>query len=157
MDIDYDKPGHCCKCHQEIAEFGGSDSNGNMTIIRMKGNASETEFVMSDGSKMRVAMCLSCKDTLMPEDAVDIMDSVISGWEHEHKFLPWSNEKKATYMAKYSQLEIMDRNDLKWNEDELARLDATKAAAITDDIKPLPEPITPITPMELDNGNNNKA
>lgn len=120
--IDYDFPGFCAKCHEEIAEFNGSDINGNLVITRFKGNATSATFVLDDKSKMQVALCLRCKDSLQPEDAPIIMDSVIRGWKHEIKFLGWEEPKKVDYIDKYSKLEITDRHDLAWNPEEKVRL-----------------------------------
>ena len=120
--IDYDKPGFCCKCHTEIAEFSGSDANGNMIISRLLGNADSAVFVLDDGSKMEVALCLNCKDSLQPEDVKEIMKSVVKGWRHELGFLKWDEEKKTKHMDKYSKLDITDRHDLKWTKEEKQRL-----------------------------------
>ena len=120
--IDYDCPGFCAKCHAEIAEFDGSDAKGNMIIKRLKGNASSAVFVLDDNSKMEVALCLSCKDSLQPEDAEDIMKSVVKGWKHELKSLHWDEEKKEKHIDRYSKLEITDRHDLKWTKEEKQRL-----------------------------------
>lgn len=119
---DFDRPGFCALCHVEIAEFNGSDARGNLIISKLKGNADSIEVVLSDQSKMRVAVCLPCKDTFQPEDSKRLMQSVINGWAHEVSQLDWSEDRKISHMDKYSKLEITDRSDLKWNEGELKRL-----------------------------------
>jgi hypothetical protein len=67
----------------------------------------EVQYLLSDNSKMRVAMCKQCKETLTDEQSEKIMTCVVKGWKKEVDKLPWTPEKKTAHMEKYSALEIV--------------------------------------------------
>lgn len=67
----------------------------------------EKEYKLSDGSKMKVAICKTCQNTITDNDKPKIMASIIKGWEKELEQLPtWSKKQKSVYMDRYSKLEI---------------------------------------------------
>ena len=102
--IDFDKFGHCVKCHRDLRIEQIIDGKPEM---RFSPDYSETEYLLDNGSKMRVAVCKQCKETLTQEDHPVIMDCVVKGWKIEVDALPWSADKKETYLDNYSQLNIV--------------------------------------------------
>ena len=67
----------------------------------------EGEYLLSDFSRMKVALCKQCKAVITPEQYTTVMDCVIRGWKQELDRSSWSEEKKKEYMDKYSQLKII--------------------------------------------------
>lgn len=104
MPIEFDKYGHCVLCHRDLRYE--QVVNGE-PIIRFDTDYCETEYLLDDGSKMRVAMCKPCKEKLTNEDTITIMDCVKAGWVEETKKLSWSDEKKQDYITTYLQREII--------------------------------------------------
>ena len=102
-----DEFGKCVKCHKNLI----MEKVINNEIKRvLTPDYSQIQLLLSDGSNMRVVMCLRCQDTYIEKDNKDIMESVIAGWEKELKELPhWSENKKDDYMKKYSQLKINNK------------------------------------------------
>jgi hypothetical protein len=80
---------------------------GQKVTRRFHVDYDETEYLLDDGSKMRVALCKPCKGNLTEVKNKEIMDCVIEGWREEVKTLPWSDEKKKDYMDRYSKKEII--------------------------------------------------
>ena len=120
--IDYDKFGHCVKCHTNlIIEKVVQDDSGRLTIQRMwKPEKDETQFLLDDGSKMRVTICKQCKEKLTEADNREIMDSVIRGWQKEiERIQHWSIEKKVAYLDRYSKRKIVCNSENK--KDDLLR------------------------------------
>lgn len=106
--IDYDLFGHCVICHKNMIIEQAIDG---IVQKRYTPDYTERQFVLNDGSKMRVAMCL--KDAEAQIDAKQIMDCVINGWERETAemvksdlFPHWTPEKKEVYMNEYRKKEI---------------------------------------------------
>ena len=109
--MNYDKFGHCTKCHKNmfITEIIGGEP-----VERFTGQYAEQEYVLSDGTKMRVAICKECKADLTDDDSEYIMECVIRGWDvatndlvKNKKRPTWTKEKKKAYMKKYSKLKIV--------------------------------------------------
>jgi hypothetical protein len=82
---------------------------------------SETEFLLNDGSRMRVCICKTCKDNRdlsSPETKEEIMDCVKNGWKLEARTLVqgftkedgtvirWTPEQADKYIEEYSKKEI---------------------------------------------------
>lgn len=111
MSIDYDKYGHCSLCHKIMMKHIVSD--GKLVQV-FTAEATHMEKTLTDGSKMRVAVCKTCKNDYKPEtDDKRLMASVIKGWGKEADELvaditkPQFDEVwKAEYMDKYSKKEI---------------------------------------------------
>ena len=96
--------GHCVKCSKNMLikqVIGGKVQN------RFTPDYTEVQYLLNDGSKMRVAMCIDCKNNLTENNSSDIMQSVINGWQVQVDSLDWTKEKKQAYMDRYSQLEIV--------------------------------------------------
>lgn len=106
MTVIADKFGHCVKCHRNLVY---EQIIGDKPVTRFDTDYSEAEYLLDDGSKMRVAICKPCKEQLVEKDSVAIMDSVKQGWADEVAQLPWTAEKKQEHMDKYSKLEIVSR------------------------------------------------
>jgi len=108
MSIDYDKFGHCSICHKNMLIEEIID---NRPQQRFTAEYCEAEFLLSDKSKMRVAMCTICKSNLIEEQHDSIMQTVINGWGEQVKGLDWEEEKKQAYMDRYSQLNIVTNSE----------------------------------------------
>jgi hypothetical protein len=116
---EYDKPGYCAKCHEAIAEFDGANN-----IVRINGNAAEAWFTLDDKSKMRVMLCIHCKQNLKPEDTIHIMDSVYKGWVFECETLVergiWDKVHRDNYLDLYSERHIVARkDDVAWKKSQI--------------------------------------
>jgi len=109
--IDYDRHGHCVVCHEDMLYTQIIDGEPQ---VRLGPLYAETEYLLDDGSKMRVAICRDCKNTLKDDDEEKgrIMDCVFKGWEHELKvYSHWDKEKKDAYLREYSKKKIVTRSD----------------------------------------------
>lgn len=111
--IDYDLYGHCVICHKNMIIEQAIDGKIQK---RYTPDYTEREFILNDGSIMRVAMCL--KDAESDIDSKNIMKCVINGWERETAemvksplFPHWTEEKKNIYMEEYSKKEIVGSID----------------------------------------------
>ena len=110
-NIDYDKHGHCVICHEDMLYTQIIDSKPQQ---RLGALYSEVEYMLNDGSKMRVAVCIPCKDTLRDDDEEKsrVMDCVFKGWEHElRKYSHWDKLKKKNYLKEYSKKKIVTRSE----------------------------------------------
>ena len=111
--MEYDKFGHCVLCHKPMITEQVIDG---VVKERFTPEYREEELLMSDGSRMRVAMCTDCKATYSKEDYKKVMDCVNAGWEEELKVLNWDNEKKDKYRNKFYKLEIVNKTGNKPTE-----------------------------------------
>lgn len=110
-DMDWDEYGHCVWCHKNMLVERVSD----MKVIKMfTPDYDETEFLLNDGSRMRVAICKPCKANITDEDNQKIMACVIKGWQKEVDMLvkdekrpDWTEERAEAHMDKYSSLQIV--------------------------------------------------
>jgi len=102
--IDFDKFGHCCMCHKDMTFTQVIDGKEQ---LRFSPKYTEEEFLLNDGSKMRVALCMDCKKHLTEKHHRNIMKCIIKGWQKDVDTLPWTEEKKKAHMDKYSALEIV--------------------------------------------------
>jgi hypothetical protein len=109
--IDYDKHGHCVVCHEDMLYTEVID---NVPQKRLGPLYSEVEYLLDDGSKMRVAVCRNCKNELKDDDEEKkrIMDCVFKGWKHEvESIATWDREKKEEHLKKYSKRKIISRSE----------------------------------------------
>jgi hypothetical protein len=89
-----DKYGHCCLCHKDLLLpriVGGKE------IMMFTPEFDQTEFVLSNKSRMVVCMCKPCKasvDLSNPDIHSQIMESVIAGWDMEQGIQPTGDAKK---------------------------------------------------------------
>jgi len=115
VPIDYDRHGHCVVCHEDMFYMQIIDSKPQQRLSTLY---SEMEYLLDDGSKMRVAICRDCKANLKDDDEEKgrIMDCVFKGWKHEvDKYSHWDKDKKKDYFEKYSKKKIVTRSE---NTDE---------------------------------------
>jgi len=108
MAVEFDKYGYCVKCHRNLRY---EQVINNKVMMRFHTDYDEKEYLLNDGSKMRVCICKPCKSVLTEKDNKDIMDCVKAGWEEEVKTLPWTEDKKASYLDTYSKKEIVCSSD----------------------------------------------
>ena len=110
----YDVFGHCVKCHKNMLIWQIID---NVPVNRFKPDYSETTFLLDNGTKMRVAICKSCKENLNEGDNKEIMRSVVDGWKHEVETYvkqgKWDEDKKNNYLRDYQDLAIVTNADNK--------------------------------------------
>lgn len=127
--IDHAFPGLCSLCHVEIAEFNGSHANGRPIITKLKGNWRETSVLLDDGSAMRVSLCSECYDNFSSDDAQYLMESEINGWQDEidRCCKTWPEERRISYMKKYSKKFIKNRVDKNWSPSDIARIKKPRA------------------------------
>ena len=111
--IDWDSFGHCCLCHKNMAF---KQVVGMKEVQRFSPEYCEAEFMLNDNSKMKVALCQPCKDSITEKDYPRIEDSVIRGWEQEITQLGWSEPRKKEYMDRYSQIKIVCDSEDKHND-----------------------------------------
>jgi hypothetical protein len=107
--MDFDKFGHCCVCHKCMIIEQVIDQKVQK---RLTPEYQETEYFLSNGSRMRVAICETCKNNLSKHHEEQIMTCVQRGWEEETKNLPgWSEERRSKYLNRQSKLEIVCSSD----------------------------------------------
>lgn len=104
-----DKYGHCCICHKNMLI---KQVINNKVQQRFTADYVEKEFLLDDGSRMRVAMCVDCKAGYREQDNKMVMDCIIKGWEDEvNGFKHWTEEKKKDYLDRYSKRYIITCSD----------------------------------------------
>jgi hypothetical protein len=102
--IDFDKYGHCVLCHKVLIFKQVIDQK---VVERYAPDYAEDEFLLDDGSRMRVCMCKNCLNTHTEKDHKKIMKCVIKGWEEEIKVINWSEQRKKDYLDKYTKKYIL--------------------------------------------------
>ncbi len=109
--IDYDLKGFCVWCHKNMIYEEVIDGRVQQ---RYAPDYTEKEFILDDGSRMRVAMCMADATAVKTKDHKKIMDCVIKGWDKEtddlvkdERFPHWTPEHKAKHMEQYSKKKIM--------------------------------------------------
>lgn len=115
--MDYDCFGHCVKCHKNMLIEQVVDGE---LIQRFTPDYSEEEFLLDNGSRMRVVICKDCQKSLTENDYNKIMQCVINGWKKEIENNPdkWDRDKKKKYQDDYFILKIVTKSQYK-TEDEL--------------------------------------
>ena len=107
--LDYDCFGHCCLCHKNMLV---EEVIGGKVQMRFLPDYDETEYLLDDGSKMRVALCKPCKSQLSEKHHDKVMGSIIKGWRVEVDNLKhWDKAKKDAYMEIYSQKQIVCKSE----------------------------------------------
>jgi hypothetical protein len=129
--VDYDKPGFCCLCHVQIAEFDGFKPDMIPNVKRFLPIACDEVVELDDGSKMTVKICTTCQANLSPADMQPLMESVQRGWQWEVENVSddWSEEKKSAHMSKYRKRYITGSKSRSWNEDEKAKIKKPRKAS----------------------------
>jgi hypothetical protein len=87
--------------------------NGRMQTV-FTAQRGEVEYLLDDGSKMRVAMCIDDIAKLDGTETEYIMSAVKRGWQHElETYSKWGQDQKDKYMERYGKLVIVTRTDNK--------------------------------------------
>lgn len=71
-------------------------------------NYTEVEMNLNNNSRMKIAVCLDCKDKIFKEDRKAIMDAIKAGWKTEQVRDGWTQDKMDAYEATFGGLEIVD-------------------------------------------------
>jgi hypothetical protein len=114
MEInDIDRFGHCVVCHKNMLYERVVDGKA---IQMFRPEHDHTEFLMNDGSRMRVCICKPCKenvDLAMPAIQEMVMACVKRGWQLEvntlvadEKRIDWDFDRAEKHMEKYNSLSI---------------------------------------------------
>ena len=113
--MDYDKWGHCVFCHKCMLIEQVIDQE---VQTRFTPDYDEVQVLLNTGSKMRIAICKSCKDKEEYKDYDTIMKIVKRGWEVESDVLvkdeknkKWTKEKQKEYLERRAKLSIIDVAD----------------------------------------------
>lgn len=137
--IDFAFPGLCSLCHTEIADFNGSHPNGRPIITKLKGNYRELAILLNDASAMKVALCDGCFDDFTSDDAQELMESEINGWQAEvDDLIKWPDEKKREHMDEYSKKFIVNRHDKPWTLGEIAKIQKPRPEKLRVKVKEKP-------------------
>lgn len=109
-----DKYGHCVLCHRNLIVERVSDGK---VIHMFTPDKEETEFLLDDGSKMRVCVCRPCKMTIDFNDKKtcdNIMEAVVNGWQAEvdtlvadEKRPEWDGKRAKEHMKVYGEKKIL--------------------------------------------------
>ena len=109
-----DKYGHCVLCHKNMIIERVVDYK---VVNMFSPEYEQTEFLLDDGSRMKVAVCKTCKrdtDFSGIETQENIMKAVVAGWELEVKGLiadekrpEWTEESGRKYLDKYGSKKIL--------------------------------------------------
>lgn len=128
--VDFDCAGFCALCHAEIAEFEGSA--GRIPVAtKMLSEYRKAYFMLNDGSRVQVSLCVKCDENVKPEDTRRLMESIINGMAVETYSLvnfheSWPIEKRDSYMATYSAKTIEGRADRPWQLEDGLLMPAPK-------------------------------
>jgi len=103
--------GQCIMCGTSLIEERVIDGK---VVTVFKANRTETTYLLSDGSQMKVAMCKKCKESLDGTESAYVMKAVVRGWQHElETYSDWKQEQKDKYMGVYGKKKIVVRSDNK--------------------------------------------
>src|SRR3990167_2783237 len=110
-----DKYGHCVICHRNLIIERVVDGIVMNVFLPEK---EETQFLLDDGSRMRVCICRDCKTEANLNDEstqIEIMEAVIAGWQLEVDEMvkegKWVKEKGSEHMSKYKTRNILIHAD----------------------------------------------
>ena len=108
-----DKYGHCVICHRNLLTERMVDGK---IITMFVPDHDETEFLLNDGSRMRVCICKKCKsENELGDSKVQktVMECVVNGWELETEALvadekkpEWDKNRAESYMKVYANKKI---------------------------------------------------
>lgn len=98
--IDYDKIGHCVKCHKGIADYMSDGS------FRWRGDAKDHDFILNNFSKLKTKICSRCLENVNSDDYPSIMASVFKGWERECRESSMSEIEQERYLSAARRLRI---------------------------------------------------
>lgn len=84
------KPGLCVRCG---VGFDGA-------------NRTEVSMPLTDGSLLRVGVCLGCRDKIWNEDKGELWSALLRGWELQIEKLGWPLDRRDKYMTSYRKKAI---------------------------------------------------
>ena len=90
--------GFCLCCDKKIL-----DDCPTCGSKRKTGDYTEVLLDLTNGSKMPIAVCLGCKDSVYHEDKIKVMQAVRDGWRREHDKLRWTPEQREQYWAVHGE------------------------------------------------------
>lgn len=106
-----DRFGHCVVCHKAMIITQIIDEKEQ---VRFTPDYDTTQFLLDNGSMMKVAICKSCKNDVTENDYNIIMEAVINGWDLETRYLVkdpkkslWDEARRKKYMDEYSKRKII--------------------------------------------------
>ncbi len=103
--------GHCIHCGKKLITTKVIDGKEQIVFT---GDRDETQYLLDDGSHMRVMSCRKCKEDLDGSEVKPVMKAVVRGWQHElETYSMWPQDRKDKYMDKYGKLKIVVRSDNK--------------------------------------------
>lgn len=113
-----DKYGHCVICHKNLLVERVVDQQ---VITMFTPDKQETEFMLDDGTRMRVSICRECKegeDLHSESKQIQIMESVVNGWQleidslvNDEKRPEWTFDRGKKHMDVYSKKKILCYSD----------------------------------------------
>lgn len=113
-----DRFGHCCVCHKNLITQRVVDGKVIDMFLPIHGH---TDFLLNNGSIMKVCICTPCKENVDLTSKVVhgyIMDACLKGWDLETKALVedgaypnWTPETKKIYMDRMAKLSIDCHSD----------------------------------------------
>lgn len=128
-----DRFGHCVVCHKNLITKRIVDGQVIEMFLPIHGH---TDFMLDNGSIMKVCICTPCKESTDLNDPTvhaNIMEAVQKGWLLETKILvadptlpEWTQEKADSYLADMSKLSIdssiegIDKDVLRVKSEQLA-------------------------------------
>ena len=122
---EFDMPGYCAYCHDQIADFEGSHPNGIPIIKKFRPNFSmkASLFTLNNGSNLVVTLCNNCID-LPQEEYGNVLKSVQLGWNEQlnRSIIPHSDESKKKTIDQFVNLEIVDRGDRELSSEQKSRI-----------------------------------
>jgi len=105
-----DRYGHCVTCGKNMLIEQVIDGKSEE---RLSAEYEEVQYLLDDGSRMRVAICRKCKSEGKHDDTKKVMQTVVNGWKKEvddlvadNKKPDWTKERGEKHMKKYSSLAI---------------------------------------------------
>lgn len=97
--------GFCTHCSKPIM-----DSCPTCNTKRPNGQYTEVEMNLSNGSRMKVGVCLECRDKVFQANRKELMAAIRNGWSAEQDKMNWPKEKRDAYWKTFGEevLEIVD-------------------------------------------------
>ncbi len=109
-----DKYGHCVVCHRNLIVERVAEGKVIKMFLPEK---EETDFLLNDGSRMRVCICRTCKrekDFTDKKLQEQIMEAVIAGWQLEVDTMvadenkpEWTPERAKAHMEVYGKKSLL--------------------------------------------------
>lgn len=106
---DIDKFGHCIICHKNLLTKRVVDGKVVDMFLPIY---SDTMFLLSNGSQMKVTICKPCKESTDLNDSKirkNIMEAIMKGWELETKLKVEEKDANFTEENRKKYLDYMDK------------------------------------------------